>query len=74
MIIEIKKRGDNMDFGRKMLEFRAKHHLTQKQLADIIGVEMNTISRTETEKSQPTKRNAIIFENKMKEWEDQKNV
>ena len=30
-----------MDFGRKMLEFRAKHHLTQKQLADIIGVDLD---------------------------------
>ena len=63
-----------MDFSRTMLEFRAKHNLTQKQLADIIGVETNTIHRTETEKSQPTRRNAIIFENKMKEWEEQKNV
>lgn len=70
MIAEIEKRGDKMDFSRKMLEFRAKHNLTQKQLADIIGVETNTIHRTETEKSQPTRRNAIIFENKMKEWEE----
>ena len=73
MITEIEKRGDKMDFGRKMLEFRAKHNLTQKQLADIIGVETNTIHRTETEKSQPTRRNAIIFENKMKEWEEKQN-
>ena len=70
MITEIEKRGDKMDFSRTMLEFRAKHNLTQKQLADIIGVETNTIHRTETEKSQPTRRNAIIFENKMKEWEE----
>lgn len=74
MIIEIKKRGDKMNFGRTLLEFRAKHNLTQKQLADIIGVDMNTIHRTETEKSQPTRRNAIIFENKMKEWEDKQNA
>lgn len=73
MITEIEKRGDKMDFSRTMLEFRAKHNLTQKQLADIIGVETNTIHRTETEKSQPTRRNAIIFENKMKEWEEKQN-
>ena len=73
MIIEIEKRGDKMDFGRTLLEFRAKHNLTQKQLADIIGVDMNTIHRTETQKSQPTRRNAIIFENKMKEWEEKQN-
>ena len=63
-----------MNFGRKMLEFRAKHNLTQTQLADIIGVDINTIHRTETEKTEPTKRNAIKFENKMKEWEEIKNV
>lgn len=63
-----------MNFGRKMLEFRAMHNLTQKQLADIIGVDVNTVHRTEAEKTEPTKRNAIIFENKMKEWEEKENV
>ncbi len=62
-----------MNFGRKMLEFRAKHNLTQKQLADIIGVDSNTVHRTENDKTAPTKRNAIKFENKMKEWEMKKN-
>lgn len=63
-----------MNFGRKMLEFRAKHNLTQTQLAKIIGVDINTVHRTETEKTEPTKRNTIIFDSKMKEWEEQKNV
>lgn len=63
-----------MNFGRKMLEFRAKHNLTQTQLANILGVKKITVYRTETEKTEPTKRNAIIFENKMKEWEENKNV
>jgi DNA-binding XRE family transcriptional regulator len=62
-----------MTFGRKMLEFRAKYNLTQKQLADIIGVDANTVHRTETEKTKPSKRNEIIFENKMKEYEVKKN-
>lgn len=63
-----------MAFGRKMLEFRANHNLTQKQLAEIIGVAVNTVHRTEAEKTEPTKRNAVVFENKMKEWEEKKNV
>lgn len=63
-----------MDFGRKMLEFRAKHNLTQAQLADILGVSPNTIHRSENEKTKPTKKNAVIFENKMKEYEVKKNV
>ena len=63
-----------MDFGKKMLEFRAKHNLTQTQLANIIGVDINTVYRTENEKTEPTKRNAIKFTNKMQEWEEKKNV
>lgn len=62
-----------MVFGRKMLEFRAKHNLTQTQLANMLGVDINTVYRTENEKTEPTKRNAIKFENKMKEWEEKKN-
>ena len=74
MITESKrKRGVKMIFGRKMLEFRAKHNLTQKQLANIIGVDINTVYRTENGKTEPTKRNEIVFENKMKEWEEKQN-
>ena len=62
-----------MTFGRKMLEFRAKYNLTQTQLANIIGVDINTVYRTENGKTEPTKKNAIKFENKMKEWEEKEN-
>ena len=62
-----------MEFGRKMLEFRAKHNLTQKQLARIIGADTNTIYRTENGKTVPTQVNKIKFENKMKEWEENNN-
>ena len=62
-----------MDFGRTLLEFRAKHNLTQKQLANIIGVDTNTVYRTENRKTEPTQVNKIKFENKMKEWEENKN-
>jgi DNA-binding XRE family transcriptional regulator len=62
-----------MTFGRKMLEFRAKHNLTQKQLAEIICIDANTVHRTETEKTTPTLRNQIMIENKMREWEEKKN-
>ena len=67
------KGGDKMDFGRKLLEFRAKYNLTQKQLAHIIGVDTNTVYRTENGKTVPTQVNKIKFENKMKEWEENNN-
>lgn len=63
-----------MNYGITLLEFRAKHLLTQAQLAEILGVGVNMIHRYETKKTEPTQVNKIIFENKMKEWEEKKNV
>ena len=63
-----------MEIGVILLEFRAKYKLTQQQLADILCVNIQTIHRIENGKNNPSKRNKIIFENKMKEWEEKKNV
>ena len=62
-----------MDFGRTLLEFRAKYNLTQKQLADYLGITVITIYRYENNKNKPSQVNKIKFENKMKEWEENKN-
>ena len=59
-----------MDFGRTLLEFRAKHDLTQKQLADYFGINVMAIYRYENNKNKPSQVNKIKFENKMKEWEE----
>ena len=59
-------------YGVTLLEFRAKHSLTQTQLAKILGVGFNMVHRYETDKNQPTNKNKIAFENKMKEWEGSK--
>lgn len=61
------------NYGITLLEFRAKHLLTQKQLADILGVDVNTVYRTENKKTEPSQRNKIIYENKMREWEVKQN-
>ena len=63
-----------MDFGKKLLEFRAKYSLSQKQTSEIVGVSYEMISQYENGKYKPTARNKIIFENKMKEWEENKNA
>jgi DNA-binding XRE family transcriptional regulator len=70
MIAEIKKRGDKMELSKQLLEFRAKHNLTQAQLAKIVGVTTNTIFRYENEKNRPHKIRKIQILNKMKEWEE----
>ena len=62
-----------MDFGRTLLEFRAKHNLTQKQLADYLGISVMAIYRYENNKYNPTQVNKIKIENKMKEWEGSNN-
>lgn len=62
------------NYGITLLEFRAKHLLTQTQLADILGVGVIMVHRYETRKSEPSQVKKIIFKNKMKEWEEKKNV
>ena len=63
-----------MNYGITLLEFRAKHLLTQTQLAEILGVTPVMVYKYENKKAEPTQVNKIIFENKMKEWEENKNV
>lgn len=59
-----------MELSKQLLEFRAKHNLTQAQLAKIVGVAKNTIFRYENEKHKPHKVKEIQIKNKMKEWEE----
>lgn len=63
-----------MYYGEKMLDFRAKHNLTQKKFAEILGINQSYICRYECGLYNPTKKNQIIYENKMREWEEKKNV
>ena len=58
---------------KKILDFRAKNNLTQKQLSEIFGVSALMIHKYEASSSKPSSKNKIIFENKMKEWEEKKN-
>ena len=62
-----------MQFSKMLLEFRAKHNLNQKQMAEIIGVSYVMVSQYENEKFKPTTRNEIIFKRNMEKWEENKN-
>lgn len=53
-----------------LLQFRAKHKLTQRQLADILGVHRNIVQRHESGKSRPTPRNRLIFEQVLRAYEE----
>lgn len=66
--------GDNMTLGERMLEYRAKHGLTQKQLADLIKENSNTIFKCENNKHKLHKVNELRLHLKMKELEEKENV
>jgi transcriptional regulator with XRE-family HTH domain len=43
------------DLGKKMTAYRAKHRLSQKELADMCGVTLQTISNIEREVQSPSR-------------------
>ena len=56
-------------FGEQLIQFRAKHNLTQTQLAEILNVSVGMIHKYEQKGSNPTAKNKILIQNKMKEYE-----
>lgn len=59
-----------MTIGEKILMYRAKHNLTQQQMADLLGVHCNMIHRYEKGGVNPHKVKVIQLEQKMKELEE----
>lgn len=51
-----------MSFQEKLLYFRAKLNLSQKELAKELDISFSTINRWETGKVLPTKKAALAFE------------
>lgn len=62
-----------MTYGEKLLNFRAKHELTQKQLSEILKVGLTMVFRYEKDKTSPSARNKIIYEKRLREWEAENN-
>ena len=62
-----------MDYGEILLDFRARHNLTQTQLAELLGVTVFMVYRYEKHINKPSMVNRIKFDYKMKEWEKEKN-
>lgn len=44
-----------MSLQERMIEYRAKHNLSQKELADKCGVSMQTINSVENDIQEPSK-------------------
>lgn len=58
-----------MDFAERLIYFRAKNNLTQKQAAEILSVNIAMIYFYESGRNKPSKKNKIIFDEKMEEFE-----
>lgn len=59
-----------MTLGERMLQYRARHKISQKKLAELLGEKhINTIHRIECGKHKPHKANEIRMSAKMSELE-----
>lgn len=62
-----------MEFSEKMIKFRAKWNLSQKEAAEILGINKNMIYQYESGLVNPRKVNLIAFDEKMRKWEEKNN-
>lgn len=52
--------------GKNIRKFRKLHNITQEKLAEIIGIEVNSISSIETGKYFPSSENLVKISNALK--------
>lgn len=52
---------DKLELKNNLKEVRAEKHLSQSQLAELVGVSRNTISSIETGQFNPTAKLALIL-------------
>lgn len=56
-----------------LLHFRARHKLTQKQTAEILGVHVNVVQRYETNKARPRPVNRLMYEEILRAYDEATN-
>ena len=61
-----------MTLGERMLQYRARHKISQRKLAELLGEKhINTIHRNECNKHKPHKINEIRLTEKMDKLEEE---
>lgn len=63
-----------MTIGDRMLQYRARHNLSQTELGALIGEGISTIFRAESGKYRTHKANEIRLTEKMNKLESDENV
>lgn len=60
-------------FKDVLLHFRARHKLTQRQTAEILGVHVNVVQRYESGKARPRPVNRLTYEEILKAYDEATN-
>lgn len=64
-----KKRGEKMTIGEMFIEYRAKHNLSQREFAKIMGMSASNVSRIEVGKNKPHKAKEMNYKIKIQNLE-----
>lgn len=59
-----------MELGERILQYRAKHRLTQKQMAILLGEGVQAVYKLENRTHKPQKANAVRIALKLQELEE----
>ena len=62
-----RKQKYEIDYGKLILELRAKLDITQEELADMLNIVFATVNRWENNRIVPSKRHALQIEKLCKE-------
>lgn len=62
---------ERTELGKRILRYRAKHRLTQKQMAEVLGVGKHVVFNCENAVHKPHAANQIMLEEKMDELEEE---
>lgn len=64
---------ESTNFRDILLNFRARHKLTQKQTAEILGVHVNVVQRYESDKARPRPVNRLMYEEILRAYDEATN-
>lgn len=58
-----------MEFADELIQFRVKHDVSQVELAKMLGICQEQISKYENGRTQPTRKNLLKYQQIMNDYE-----
>ncbi len=59
-----------MDYGKILLNFRARHNMSRQDLADLFGIHKNMVERYENGTNSPSPMKKLRYEYLMNKYEE----